>query len=735
MVFVLVGLLAAPFGQPDLTVRTRLVQDTYLDLELPDNNFGRDQLLLTGPGTAVLVKFPSLRWEANGCTIKDAKLTFTIADGDDLTLTKVGRVKIPWEEGEHQRLMVLRQPQPDPQLRGGATWLTRRFGSAGQKWTKPGAGADCTEVEGWSADRTGRTLVVKGLDEAITMLADDPSNDFGLRLEFSKKGALLSSEDSDSGPELSFTSTPRASGPKLVIESLLPSGKTWTATVHNVGDEPATGVSATWKFRGEEKNATNVGRTLPPGDRATVEWQGPRADPSGPDVNMLSVSIKPGGQGGSGDYAEVSANGFPVRLKANGLEPYDLNRLAQYVNLAVFGQSKTTFSPEGCRFRIAFVGDQEPGIDVQVDVSSVEPLGKLQSAAKQIVRALSPYRGLWSTPPGSQSAPTEAAGWLDDTRDDTAWTPGLLLPQFPWGDPKENQPRLTERGNLSRAETAAFQQIVSGGNALDNWKDFVPILPAAAILSFTDMGSFPIGNASVSVTATKGGKLATEPFFKGTTTSGGKIYLPSTESGSPFGKLEKDGSNSWMLVKVTRDSQTEETWLPAWELATEAARGNVNVPTVEFKLTMPDSQPNMETDLAKDKVVTGSPGMKNLPMASLVDGQRNSMCSIAPGEWIEIDLSRDRVMCGLGIETEDKPFDRFSITVRLTGDLETGAIQWIKENDGLRRSNMSGIQSEGRTTVNYVSRAVRVRYLRLTNLGRWPVRVSTLSVRGVKAGT
>lgn len=726
------------------------IEDTYIDAQLPDNNFGRDGLLLAGTGTAILVRLPALNWMRPDKVVDTATLTFTLAESAEVKLKSVRRLAVTWSEGSGLRLPVTHPPQPDPQYRGGATWKTRRYGQGGQKWDAPGAAGDddASAVDGVTLAQQGATVTLTGLGPVLAEMQRKPWQNFGLRLEFEGKGTFYSSEGVGTGPQVSITTKPADSMGPLTVVALEPKESGWMAKVQNTGDSVVTGLSAAWKIRGETKVTNETQQALAPGDTATLEWNiGTTADKASPDVTPLTVQVQPGGTTGPGgpqSHLTVPMTGLPIKLelteKARSkiaqergpeVEERYLQRAVQFLNEGVLAQSRTSFAPEGCRERLRMVS-AGPAVMVTLDLdeSSSEPT--FLSIARQILKVVSPYQKLWLSAPDTRPLADESLGLLADTRDDTPWLSTLMLPMYPWGEPKALQPPLFERMLVSRAEVAALNELA--GKPVDSRPSFVPTMPEAAILSVSDMAGNPLSSASVEIFQTKDGKLTTDAVLKANATSGGKVFLPQRDGKSPFGVLNADGSNSWFLVRVTKDFMTESAWLPAWLLATEAARGNANAPTIEVRLMMPSGALKTDEDLAQGKAVTDPGGRFPAELVDLVDGDSSTTVSLKPGQTLDIDLGRDRVIGGVEIETKGTPLEKFEIQLAKTGQKPDQGDLWMKESRGSLRAKERGKSSGETITLLYTATANRARYIRIKYLGGGEAQVASLRVRALQQG-
>lgn len=743
----LTGLLAAVF-LPAPPLEPFPIEDTYIDSQLPDNNFGRDGLLLAGSGTAILVRFPALNWMRPDQLVDTATLSFTLVEPADLKLKSVKKLSVAWSEGANLRLPVAHPPQPDPQYRGGATWKTRRYGPTGQKWDSAGATGedDAKAIDGVSLSTEGSLVTITGLGPVLAELQSRPWQNFGLRIEFEGKGSFFSSEGLGSAPRVSFTTKPvKEAG--LAVLSLEPNGSGWAARVQNVSDAVITGVSAAWKIRGETKSNTDTQQALAPGDTATMTWEvNTTAEKASPDVTPLMVQVQPGGTGGpAGSQSSLTASitGLPINIEltdaakqvitaARGSESEErfLQRIVTFVNEGVLAQSRTSFAPEGCRERVRLVSSGS-AMTVRLDVFGKDE-SVFVSAAQQIVRQISPYVGAWSSAPDSSPIQDGSLGHLADTRDDTAWLSTLMLPVYPWGDPKDLQPPLPERFLISRAEVAALNELA--GKPIEARSGFTPIMPDAAILSLADMAGNPLSSATVEVFQTSDGKLATDPIVKANATAGGKVFLPTRDGKNPYGVLKPGGGNAWFLVRVTKDFMTETAWIPAWLLATEAARGNANAPTIELRLMMPSGALKTDEDLAQGKAVTDPGGRFPAELAAAIDNDPTTAVSLKPGQILDIDLGRDRVIGGVELETKGAPMEKFEILLAKTGQKPEQGELWMKEGRGNLRAQLKGKKVGDNTVLLYTATAVRARYVRVKCTGGSEAPVASIRVRALQQG-
>ena len=740
--------LAAMLQQPSVSFRIQPVEDTYLDVQLPDANFGHDPYLIGGPKSIILVRFPGLDWLPDGQVPDSAVLTLHVQDHGDVKLTSVRKMLVPWSEGSGLRL-PLPQTNSEAALSGTATWLSSKHGVA--KWQSPGASGerDSVPVSGVTVVTEGENVRLVGLGPVLAEMAKRPSKNYGLRLEFASPVTFDSSDSPSFEPTLALsTKTVPTGSSRLVVTTLEPGeGNKWVANVKNTGDAPATGWNATWTYRGSTVGEGNSQQAIAPGDTVQIEAQIPvKADGSEPRKNYLTLSVESGGQGGAIAERSVPVNGLPVRFefskmsrdtldKLRGEEPLDsyLQRVVACTNEAVLAQSKASFAPDGCKERLRLTTSTEPAQSVAVDSVPSDPDAAFRELVKDTTRAISPFGGKWATPPDTSPWPDLSLGWVADTRDDSMWPTTLTLPQFPWGMPKAMQPALMQRGLLGRAEIAGLNQ--RAGLPFDQRAAVLPTVAKVLILSIMDGGGAPISSADVQIFRTKNGALSTEPVYNTKTSANGFLVLGAVDGKGPFSDLSPDGSNAWYMVRVTKEFVTDDVWLPATTVISETARGNA-APNLELRMMMASAPIKTDDDLAAGKIVSDSLGRYPSELVAVVDNDPKTTVDIEPTPkpyTLDIDLGRDRLIGAVEIETTGGIWDKFELSTSRTGQKDEFS-PWFTEGAGSVRMAERGQAVDGHKVLTYTATAARGRVLRLTVISGSKVDVAAIRVRTLQQG-
>ena len=100
------------------------------------------------------------------------------------------------------------------------------------------------------------------------------------------------------------------------------------------------------------------------------------------------------------------------------------------------------------------------------------------------------------------------------------------------------------------------------------------------------------------------------------------------------------------------------------------------------------------------------------------------------GDWVEIDLGRDRTVGEIDLVAQPGTFWRkFDVMVYATGQRPEEALRWAREVDGDWTSrNRREVVSPTRVSVPYRGAALRFRYLRIVNRSGGPGRLAEIKV-------
>ncbi|MCW5939991.1 MAG: hypothetical protein KF884_10270 [Fimbriimonadaceae bacterium] len=662
--------LASTFW-PASTVATSVdgpVEDTFVAEAFPAQNFGREAVLEAGPGKAVLIRFPALEWAYTGHErVIGAVMRLRVLGGTP-QLKSVRRVLRPWNEGPGSRNFLIASSDGQPK---GAAWAVRD--AQGSKWRTPGAGgdSDAERIEGAKALVEGDTLLLTGLASAVAQMIQDPTTNYGFRLEFSEEVVFASSEIRGEGPELvvESSSSGGAKGPNLQAIGLEPLGMPigqlpnpnervrWRARFVNTGDEPTRGFMVDWAI-GERFSVQTIGDvSVPPGGTIDVEAEVPwLVDKSDSRASWLRVvALTTGSKAPARPAIAVPIGGLAVKFSgAPSPSEGPLAAVAQ-ANEAWLAQSRFSFAPDGCRERFRLVTDSPADV-------TVEWTGSIESMVRDLMTEADPlkaWRVTGAVPP--------------DTRDDSAWPPSRALPVWPGGSPEEGAPPLPEGAKLDGASVAALNAMV-GFRGDSRALDRVGVSPSA-IVRFQDAGGKPIAGGSLSVRQGDGQLAWPTPF---PLTASGAAFLPARGPLGPIGDL---GQQPWLDLEVNLNGSVATARLEVFRLISEAARGN-QAPFVDLVVKVTSGTVDRSQDLAVDALVSDSKGRFPAELQALTDNDPETKVPMPfqPGDWVEIDLGRDRLIAEVVLGGQS--WASYDVYLRRTSQAPEDGSLWCRERGG-----------------------------------------------------
>lgn len=730
--------VAGPSGY-DLPERYFLapIKDTFIDSSRAEENFGREPSLVLGPGKVILIDFPETKWLGlSGKRVQSAELVLTFSRPAANLGLAVSMIKTPWGEGGGRSL---RFDKPDPNVVpwGGATWKRAIQGNGGASWHTDGATgpADATPLEGIDAVAEGRTLKITGLGSAVQAIIDRPDQNFGLRIESQADVAFFSGEFTAERPKLNieFAEPPAASGggDLAAIALQAPSGAKsgspveYALLIKNVGQSAVPGGRVEWADPSGARTSVTIPGPVQGGQTVTVKLPATYAlDPADPRKFVASALVVQDGDGNLGNNSiRAYSGGLNVAFVANAdtlnklgeispnNEPSLLYRqIIERFNAYVFPYSRFIGNPDGIHERVNLVIDPTAAdIVVNLDhLAELDPI-TLESA---LARALLPVNPGVVTPPPGTPAPFDARrhslGWFPDTRDDGLRIPGLELPQFGFASDTDTVP-LFENGLLSRQEAFAINRNIGkrGADRKMPWDIMEQGLLIRTVgltgnlLDKTAVGLFKPGS--------------TEPIAVGDTGGTGMVYFgPSQLKDSLFTDIAKSPENAWLRVEVTNGFDSASAWLPAYQALDWFVRGNRGLMSVELRFPITTKGADRTQDLALSKVVADSSGRYPAELAALVDGNAESTVDLFPGQWIEIDLARDRTVGLIEIGVVQGRLDQFDILFYGTSQTAESASRWASINDG-----DTILHTYGSGKVLPIAAPARsARYVRIVNRGK-----------------
>jgi hypothetical protein len=244
-----------------------------------------------------------------------------------------------------------------------------------------------------------------------------------------------------------------------------------------------------------------------------------------------------------------------------------------------------------------------------------------------------------------------------------------------------------------------------------------------------------VAGASLTFYQSKDGKISDQPAFTTKLGETGIVLIPSREGAGIFGKLDPSGSNGLLLVKAEANGVTEWGWIKAWQLVDSFARGNASAAIVDLTLDMPGSGLDDGRNLALQKFVTDSTGQGADRLAGLVDGDPKTSVKLGEkaGDWVEIDLGRDRALAEIRLAANAESFwNSFDIVIYGTGQKPQDGLVFARErNWKLSRQNRSDGPA-GAASVAYRGFPLQVRYIRIISRAAGPAEISEIYVTPAK---
>lgn len=724
------------------------VLDTYIDPAAPNTNFGREPSLVLGSGRAVLVDFPELMWARySGKKLKSAKLVFNLSRGNSNIPLNVSIIKKRWFEGQNRSY---RFDKPDPSFVpwGSATWNNAQTGRDGLKWTDSGAKAatDATPIEGLSAEVIGRELIVSGLTETVQSRLDNPFANYGLRIDSSADIAFFSGEWTQERPRLDLEwEESSTAGGDLALMSIISSSEpgSLTAIIKNVGTSQIDSARLEYSSRNGEYQTISVNGSVAPGTTKSVSIPSPgNGDQSDPRKTVLYARVISDADVNLGNNSlEVFVSGSTVAFEAdadhlaslksispNG-EPLLLyQQIVARLNHFVLPFSRFIMAPEGALVRLNLALDPLTA-DYRVDLNEL-PEFTSESVTRASIRSLIPLGQSWRNPP-SDSAPwiTQSGNnlsWLPDTRDDGLRIPGLELPALGFEN-ADNPVPLWNNGLISRVEVAYLQSTL--GKKPTERKFPWDLIKSGILIRALGANGENLINTEIALYRPG----STSPIATVNSAGAAFAFFSNEQLGNaPLFSDLANGANSWLIVKASRNGATASTWLPAWQVLDWSVRGNASMPNVELRFNLPSQALDNEQELAKERIVTDSAKRFPAQLATLVDGDSETMIELASNQWIEVDLGRDRIVGQIDFILSGGNYPNLEIFSYGTSQNADAAIRWIGLPNLNFLAKLYGMKVGNATSIPIIHTATRMRYVRIINRGDDPAVFADLRVIPVK---
>jgi hypothetical protein len=277
--------------------------------------------------------------------------------------------------------------------------------------------------------------------------------------------------------------------------------------------------------------------------------------------------------------------------------------------------------------------------------------------------------------------------------------------EYLYSMPSVNMIRVTDRNGEEIDEgTLQFYQMVNGQ---------IPDGPPTFELPFKN-GSAVLPQRATGIAS---------PF----TTATGHTLAPN-----PFGRLDVVGTNGVFLVRLDYKGQTEWTWLKAWQLFDAYARGNksVFVNALRFNVT---SMPIKPLDWALKKTAVDEANSTGANLANLLDGDPKTFYESGAGNWVEIDIGRDRPIGEIKLIMTGDPnafWKKFDILLYSTGQTVASAQLYASEADWRGAvAQHRDFDDAGVLSVAYRGKPKTARFVRIVNKSGEPGKLAGIEIR------
>lgn len=729
---------------PNQAFRYWDVTDTYLSAGSPEVAYGGDGTLLGGSGKNILVKFGDLGRVVRGGKITAASIILTPSGGNVPELRGASRLLVPFGEGPVNTIGSLLEKSgiktPVPPPLWASTWKTRR-GGVNWGWQTAGAmgAADATPIAPAKLVDNGQTISVTGLEEAAQYMADHPEDNHGFALQFANETEFFSSNTPIGRPtlHLEITPAPPKSGPDLSViyieEQNRGAGQTekFVAHVKNVGDGASAGFTAKWivdEHAGADAPAVG---SLDAGKETTLTYERPYTpNPKDHRTQPIGLVIVPNGPDAkaSNDHLTVAADGRVIRVAVKSGQPGvedAVQAQVRFFNETMAPQSRYSFAREGALERVVVTSIQDApgGADlVWNDALGTDPDPAFQRAIGKAIGMTD--LSMTAFPPGERNQ-LAARGSLDaypglygygDTRFDGTILGTLAMLYEPYSSPMFDVQPLEATGLLSATDVIVLNGIMDGQSTAEQ---VLNRTTPTVILHAMDIGGRPLGGMELSFFQSKNGQISDDaPAFTVVTDRNGAAYLPNRDGGGPFGKVAADGGNGTFLVRASANGVTEWGWLKFWQLVDSLHRGGTGATVFDMRFNLPGAPLEANSNLAADRTVADSTGQLPAALAPLLDGKGSTTIELPKkaGDWIEIDLGRDRTIGEIDLTAfPGQMWQKFDILVYATGTEANVATLWAKEVDWKWTSSNRRDLIDGIPSVAYRGLPLRIRYIRIVS--------------------
>lgn len=730
------------------------VADTFLDSSDADRPKGGLFTLEGGKGRTILIKFGDLeRAIPNGAKISKATLYLSPSSSDKPEFAWAGVVQAPWGEGPSTGRVPITTP-----IKGAATWKQSRSGS--NDWQQIGATGvnDAIPIGGVAMEVQNNEIALTGLGSTIQTFRDRWFDNNGIALYFNGKSEFYSAQAKAGKPRLvvEYTAETKPAGPDLSVQYLTRSGSgaeaSYQAIVKNVGSAAANAFSAQWITNEKAGGKFQVTKSLAPGEETAITLgKGYRANNLDHRAQKLALRVYPEGAepNSNNDCLEIYEDAIPVFLNGAKIDADAVQADFRRFNEIYLAESKFSYAPEGSLERVRLVPARDTA-EIVVDIAGNNgELGLL----RKLVTALT---GLASIEPDQKytvegreipvSDPFSGLTGFGDTRNESLVLSGIPMPSLPVASLLIDNLPIEPTDLLNGTEVAAINLALNKkGNARTG---ILFGMPSTIILRATDLTGKPLDGAELSFFQVDGLTVPDAPFKTILTQDKGTVILESRDisSGSNgglhdlkrnlFGNLKPDGTNGTILVKAQINGEIEWSWVKAWQLADFYRRGNKDAAIIDVRFNSPSGVIDRTANLAKGKLASDIAQSLPAQLSALVDDDLATETTLGGniGDWVEIDLGRDRPIGEVQILLKEGGMPaKFDILAYATGQNPPQFDSWIKDFNSVWTKQNRGRKEGNSTLIPYRGPMTRSRFIRIVNKSGGAAKIAEVRVFALQA--
>ncbi|MBC8066197.1 MAG: prealbumin-like fold domain-containing protein, partial [Chlorobia bacterium] len=528
-------------------------------------------------------------------------------------------------------------------------------------------------------------------------------------------------------------------------------GATYAATVKNVGNGPAQPFTAQWSVNERPGSKFGLAKGLAQGEETVIEFsKSYRPNATDHRVQTVMLRLYPGTPepDANNDALEIHEDAIPIAMTGAKISADPIQATIRRLNDVYFAQSRFSFATEGVLERVRLVPNQDAG-QMVIDLAGNQGESGLIQKILTSLTGLSPSQKSPTITLDEQDIPYgdpySGASGFGDTRYEGLIPPGIPMLYVPVASPLFDNLPIEPTDLLSGTEVAAIN--VALGKKGQMREGILWDLPATVILRATDMTGKPLDGAELAFYQVDGGKIPDSPTQTILTKNGGTVILENLEvtalpgerdllhtlKRNPFGNLRADGSNGTILIRAQVNGEIEWGWLKAWQLADTFHRGNKAAAIIDVRFNAPSGPIDRTANLAKGKLISDKALSLPAQLAPLVDDNPATEVGIGalPGDWVEIDLGRDRPIGEVQLLVKDGSMPaRFDIQAYSTGQAAPESDAWVKDlNFAWTKANRG--KKDG--SIAYRGPMARCRFIRIVNRSGGAAKLAEIRVFALKA--